>query len=87
MPRAVILYNYSSEEADELEMEKGKYVTVLSSNDDWWECQDENGNQGLAPFNYLRIIEDGQDEIPVGWEKFVDPETGDPYYFNFETGE
>jgi hypothetical protein len=87
MPRAVILYNFSSEENDELNLKKGECVNVLNSDEDWWECCDDAGNTGFAPFNYLRVMEEDQDEIPHGWEKFVDPETGDAYYFNEKTGE
>lgn len=86
MAKAVVLFNYSPSEDDELYLVKGDIIEVLESKEEWWECCDSDGNRGVAPFNYLRLMEDNQDELPNGWEKFSDPETGEPYYFNHDTG-
>ena len=29
----------------------------LNQNDDWWFCEDDEGNQGFVPTNYLRPMD------------------------------
>ena len=86
MSKAVVLYSYTPVEEDELTLTEGDILDIISSDDDWWECSDGQGRRGLVPYNYLRVMEENQDNLPPGWERFNDPDTGDPYFFHKEKG-
>jgi hypothetical protein len=57
--RAVIQYDYEKAEDNELELREGEYVTGIEMvDDDWWMGQNERGESGLFPSNYVELVED-----------------------------
>jgi hypothetical protein len=57
--RAVIQYDYEKAEDNELELREGEYVTNIEMvDDDWWMGQNERGEQGLFPSNYVELVEE-----------------------------
>ncbi|KAL3090929.1 hypothetical protein niasHS_007304 [Heterodera schachtii] len=54
---AVVLYNYDSQNSDELRLYQGALVYVLRKNDDGWFEGVMDGTTGLFPGNYVRPIQ------------------------------
>ena len=55
-----VLYDYHSNEDDEVTVNKGQKFTLLQTfDDDWWLIRTANGNEGLAPSNYLQLDASG----------------------------
>ncbi|XP_066527295.1 nephrocystin-1 isoform X2 [Hoplias malabaricus] len=71
----VALSTYMGEEEGDLTIQKGAVLRILQKNGDgWWLAQDANGNKGLVPRNYLKIIssheqeQESEDESDEGHE-------------------
>lgn len=62
--RAKVVYSYSPENDDELQLEVGDSVEVLKQEEEgWWEGV-VNGKVGMFPSNFVEVFEDeGSDEI------------------------
>lgn len=57
-PRAVVEYDYEKAEDNEIELREGAYVTDIDQVDtDWWMGTNEQGERGLFPSNYVKIME------------------------------
>ncbi|XP_063784448.1 tyrosine-protein kinase ITK/TSK [Pseudophryne corroboree] len=58
---ALALYDYMTENAEELVLRRGEeYLPLDTSEPHWWKVQDKNGHVGYAPSGYLaRQSEDG----------------------------
>lgn len=57
-PKAVALYSFAGEEADDLPFRKGDVITILKkseSQDDWWTGR-VNGREGIFPANYVELV-------------------------------
>ena len=48
---AVALFDFPPEEADDLGFVKGDIITVLQTDDDWWEGKLQNGDGCVASLN------------------------------------
>lgn len=62
--RALILYDYEKAEDNELELHENEYVHNIDFVDeDWWSGENERGETGLFPSNYVQLEDDdGADE-------------------------
>jgi hypothetical protein len=57
--RALIQYDYEKAEDNEIELVEGQYVTNIEMVDeDWWMGQNEKGETGLFPSNYVELVEE-----------------------------
>ena len=57
--RALIQYDYEKAEDNELELREGEYVTNINMVDeDWWHGENQRGQSGLFPSNYVELVED-----------------------------
>ncbi|KIW07453.1 uncharacterized protein PV09_01425 [Verruconis gallopava] len=57
--RALIQYDYEKAEDNEIELIEGQYVTNIEMVDeDWWMGQNEKGETGLFPSNYVELVEE-----------------------------
>ena len=63
--RAVVQYDYEKAEANELELKEGEHVTGIEMVDEnWWMAQNQHGETGLFPSNYVEIIEEDEQSVP-----------------------
>lgn len=61
--RAVIQYDYSKAEDNEIELVEGDIVTNIEMvDDDWWMGTNSTGESGLFPSNYVELIEEEEEE-------------------------
>jgi hypothetical protein len=64
--RALIQYDYEKAEDNELELHEGGYVTNIEMVDeDWWHGENERGDTGLFPSNYVELVEDDEPAAPA----------------------
>jgi drebrin-like protein len=64
--RAVVHYDYEKAEDNELELHEGGYVTNIEMVDeDWWHGENDRGETGLFPSNYVELIEDDEPAAPA----------------------
>lgn len=64
--RALIQYDYEKAEDNELELHEGGYVTNIEMVDeDWWHGENERGETGLFPSNYVELVEDEEEVAPT----------------------
>ncbi|RSH92865.1 hypothetical protein EHS25_008311 [Saitozyma podzolica] len=55
--QAQALYDYEGADTGDLSVQSGQIVNVLvKTSDDWWTCEDGNGQRGLVPAGYLKEI-------------------------------
>lgn len=58
--QANVLYSYAGQTADELSVEAGVTVDILSKPDPlWWRVRDAQGNTGMLPATYLEEATSG----------------------------
>ncbi|KAF2146522.1 uncharacterized protein K452DRAFT_218628 [Aplosporella prunicola CBS 121167] len=63
--RAVAQYDYEKAEENELELHEGETIVNIDMVDeDWWMGQNERGEAGLFPSNYVELIEDAEAAAP-----------------------
>ncbi|KIM41123.1 hypothetical protein M413DRAFT_445842 [Hebeloma cylindrosporum] len=57
--KAEALFPYKGSESDpnELSFKKGEVLLIFDKSGKWWEAQTRGGKTGIAPSNYLRLIE------------------------------
>lgn len=53
-PTYLALYEFEAGDEAELSFPEGAVLTLIEKDGDWWTCEDENGNKGLVPGNYLQ---------------------------------
>lgn len=58
LQRAEALYSYKASEDDptEISFAKGDVLQIVDSSGKWWQAQRPNGELGIVPSNYLRLI-------------------------------
>lgn len=58
LQRAEALYSYKASEDDptEISFAKGDVLQIVDSSGKWWQAQRSNGELGIVPSNYLRLI-------------------------------
>ncbi|KAF2836456.1 hypothetical protein M501DRAFT_939401 [Patellaria atrata CBS 101060] len=62
--RAIAEYDYEKAEDNELELTEGSLVTNIEMvDDDWWMGQNERGESGLFPSNYVRLVEEEDEGV------------------------
>ncbi|KAI9761963.1 MAG: hypothetical protein M4579_000746 [Chaenotheca gracillima] len=61
--RALVKYDYEVAEDNELPLVEGEYITIVEIEDpDWWMGQNERGEQGFFPSNYVEVVEGDEDD-------------------------
>ncbi|EPX73326.1 App1 protein [Schizosaccharomyces octosporus yFS286] len=56
---AVVIYDYSPEEENEIELTEGEKITIIDFVDEgWWLGEKSNGKQGLFPSNYVELLQE-----------------------------
>ncbi|KAF9459215.1 hypothetical protein BDZ94DRAFT_1054728 [Collybia nuda] len=75
--KAEALFNYtaSPDDSTELSFKKGEILDILTKSDLWWEARTLDGTKGIAPSNFLRLIED----VTPKSTKVVQAETNETY--------
>lgn len=64
---AVALYDFVGDANDELSVKEGETLVVLDrTNDDWWKCRNQKGDEGVVPAQYVDLdTSDGDVEEPA----------------------
>lgn len=69
----VTLYNFTSQNEEEMSFKKNERLEIIEkpSNDpDWWRARNQHGETGLVPRNYVRVIDDFDDNMEtIGAQK------------------
>jgi len=74
LAQAEVLYNYSSNDEGDLNLVQGQRISILEYvNNDWWKGEDQAGQQGIFPSNYVRKLDQQN-------EKSADRGHGAPIY-------
>ncbi|WBW73375.1 cofilin/tropomyosin family [Schizosaccharomyces osmophilus] len=56
---AVVIYDYSPEEENEMELTEGERIEIVDFVDEgWWLGENSNGKQGLFPSNYVELLQE-----------------------------
>lgn len=56
--KALVQYDYAADESNEINLQEGEYVANIEMVDaDWWMGQNEKGETGLFPSNYVELVE------------------------------
>jgi hypothetical protein len=59
---AIAQYDYTKDEANEIDMQEGERITGIEMvDDDWWMGENSKGERGLFPSNYVELVP-GDDE-------------------------
>lgn len=62
---AVIIYDYSKDEDNEIDLTEGQMVTNIEQVDpDWWMGTNIHGESGLFPSAYVSLVEEEEEEAP-----------------------
>nr|OQO00998.1 hypothetical protein B0A51_18311 [Rachicladosporium sp. CCFEE 5018] len=62
---AIAQYDYEKAEDNELELHDGERITNIEMVDeDWWMGENERGEKGLFPSNYVELVEGGAGGAP-----------------------
>ena len=63
--KAVVQYDYTADEDNEISLKEGETISNIEEVDtDWWMGQNEQGQTGLFPSNYVEVAEGGgADEV------------------------
>ena len=57
--QALVQYDYSKAEDNELDLQEGEYITNIDTvDDDWWHGRNSRGETGLFPSNYVELVEE-----------------------------
>eukprot|EP00039_Didymoeca_costata_P010825 m.146742 g.146742 ORF g.146742 m.146742 type:complete len:697 (-) comp14975_c0_seq18:1173-3263(-) len=57
-----VLYDYEVQDPGELPLKQGQVLDVLSTEGEWWLARNENGDEGLVPYNYVAPLPEGYKE-------------------------
>ena len=49
-------YKASEDDPTEISFAKGDVLQIVDSSGKWWQAQRSNGELGIVPSNYLRLI-------------------------------
>ncbi|KAA8908643.1 hypothetical protein FN846DRAFT_906069 [Sphaerosporella brunnea] len=64
--RAIVLYDYTADEENEINLVEGQVVTDIDMVDeDWWRGTNALGQEGLFPSNYVELIAGEAPEAPT----------------------
>ena len=64
--RAIVQYDYSKDEANELELIEGEEIVNIDMVDeDWWMGENSKGEQGLFPANYVELLPGDEPAAPA----------------------
>ncbi|KAJ8083253.1 Transmembrane osmosensor [Marasmius tenuissimus] len=80
--KAEALYTYTSEDPDDLCFLVGVALDILKAETLWWRARAPDGNIGMVPANYMRIL----GEVPVDYARALDDYSAppeDPSKFSF----
>jgi hypothetical protein len=94
---AKVLFSYEPTESDEISLIVGDIILVLDQQEDGWWLVKKGDRIGLFPSTHVSIIQVTDAEpkqinrtnlepLPEGWDSCPDKESGEIYYFNYETG-
>lgn len=62
--KALVQYDYTADESNEINLQEGEYVANIEMVDtDWWMGQNEKGETGLFPSNYVEVVENASVEV------------------------
>ena len=64
--RARVLFGYKPVESDELLMVEGDIITEIDMLDEDWWAGNLRGVLGMFPSNYVKLIDEGEDQAPSG---------------------
>lgn len=54
---AVVLFDYNTQESDELTLKKGDVISKIQIREGgWWEGTIKDGRRGLFPGNFVEVI-------------------------------
>lgn len=86
----------SSDDIAEVDLHIGEVVEILEMYDDgWWLVRTSGKSTGLAPSNYMEIMNNedpieasinSSPTLPSGWDCAIDAESNEPYYYNASNG-
>ena len=63
--KAIILYDYEKAEDNEIELREDEFVSNIEMVDeDWWMGTNSQGESGLFPSNYVKLVDDDDDDGP-----------------------
>ncbi len=55
----IALYDFTGDAADELSVKEGEVLLVVDrSNEDWWKCRNQVGQEGVVPASYIDLDAD-----------------------------
>ena len=55
----IALYDFTGDAADELSVKEGEILLVVDrSNEDWWKCRNQVGQEGVIPASYIDLDAD-----------------------------
>jgi chemotaxis protein histidine kinase CheA len=55
----IALYDFTGDAADELSVKEGEILLVVDqSNEDWWKCRNQAGQEGVIPASYIDLDAD-----------------------------
>jgi len=64
---AIAQYDYTKDEANEIDMQEGERITSIEMvDDDWWMGENSKGERGLFPSNYVELIADDDEASGAG---------------------
>lgn len=56
---AEVLYEYDGTEKDDLTIKPGQIIGIIEFvNQDWWRGKNDDGEQGIFPSNYVKLVKD-----------------------------
>lgn len=59
----IALYDFTGDASDELSVKEGDVLLVIDqSNEDWWKCRNQSGQEGVVPASYIDLDTDGTPE-------------------------
>ncbi|CAI4216739.1 unnamed protein product [Parascedosporium putredinis] len=67
--RAIVVYDYEKAEDNEVDLREDEYVVDIDMvDDDWWLGTNSQGDRGLFPSNYVKLVEGGDEDAMVAQE-------------------
>jgi hypothetical protein len=64
---AIAQYDYTKDEANEIDMQEGERITGIEMvDDDWWMGENSKGERGLFPSNYVELVAEDDEASNAG---------------------